>query len=131
MTIFDIRSISLDFEYCRKKISGCKCEIKRWGFEMWRWRKWISGVARFPPMGFARLNEKGGFAFLFKFLKIFSGKSLPEKFYAVLLSFYEFRKAQRKGVLRFPFRYFSFFLKKGQKEIGAYRKNWGKNEKRN
>ena len=98
---------------------------------MRRWRKWISGVARFPSMGFARLNEKDGFAFLFKFLKILSGKSLPEKFYVVLLSFYGFRKAQRKGVLRSPFRYFSFFLKREQKETGTYRKNWEKNEKRN
>ena len=38
-----IRSLRLDFEYCRKKISDCWCEIKRWGFEMRRWRKWISG----------------------------------------------------------------------------------------
>ena len=99
---------------------------------MRRWRKWISGVARFPSMGFARLNEKDGFAFLFKFLKILSGKkSLPEKFYVVLLPFYGFRKAQRKGVLRSPFRYFSFFLKREQKETGTYRKNWEKNEKRN
>ena len=82
---------------------------------MRRWRKWISGVARFPSMDFARLNEKGGFAFLFKFLKILSGKSLPEKFYVVLLSFYGFRTAQRKGVLRSPFRYFSFFLKSKKK----------------
>lgn len=93
---------------------------------MWRWRKRISGVARFPPMGFARLNEKGGFAFLFKFLKILSGKSLPEKFYAVLLSFYEFRKAQRKGVLRSPFRYFSFFLKKRTKRNQSLSQELGK-----
>ena len=76
MTVFDIRSISLDFEYCRKKISGCKYEIKRWGFGTGRWRKRISGVARFPSIGFARLNEKDGFAFLFKFLKILSEKKV-------------------------------------------------------
>ena len=83
---------------------------------MRRWRKWISGVARFPSIGFARLNEKDGFAFLFKFLKILSGKkSLPEKFYVVLLSFYGFRKAQRKRCASLSFSIFLFFLKKRTK----------------
>ena len=34
MTVFDIRSISLDFDYCRKKISDCKCGIKSLRLEL-------------------------------------------------------------------------------------------------